>query len=89
MQPKPSVLVPINDSPVIPPLGHVEEGGAQLSAPQSSPGTTSPLPRRQQQNEAPPVPVVVPVIIPSASAPASAPPASAAPAPAPASAPGG
>ncbi len=37
-QPPKSVLVPINDSPVVPPLRRVEEG-ADLSAAQSSPGT--------------------------------------------------
>jgi general secretion pathway protein D len=78
MQPKPSVLVPINDSPVIAPMQRVEDAG-QLSAPQSSPGTTRPLPVRPQgqgQGETTPVPVVVPVIVPAlpaASAPASAP----------------
>ena len=74
MQPKSSVLVPINDSPVIPPMRAAEESGLQLSAPQSSPGTTKPLPLRQQPEQAPPVPVVVPVIVtPPAAAPASAP----------------
>jgi len=74
MQPVPSVLVPINESPVIAPIRRPEETG-QLSAPQSSPGTTRPLPRSQPTGEAA-VPVVVPVIVPSApaaSAPASAP----------------
>jgi general secretion pathway protein D len=78
MQPNPSLLVPINESPVIAPIRHPEETG-QLSAPQSSPGTTKPVPRPPGDAA---VPVVVPVIVPSA--PASAPPASA-----PASAPGG
>jgi general secretion pathway protein D len=80
MQPKESVVVPINDTPVIPPLGRIEQGGGQLSAPQSSPGTTTPVPRQPQQNGAPPAPVVVPVIVPAEPAPASGPaaPASAA-----------
>ena len=44
-QPPKSVLVPINDPPVIPPLRRVEEG-ADLSAPPSSPGTDQgPIPR--------------------------------------------
>src|SRR5205085_12545962 len=47
MQPKPSALVPINESPVIAPIPRVEDAG-QLSAPQSSPGTTKPLPLRPQ-----------------------------------------
>jgi len=73
MQPRSSVLVPINDSPVIPPMRRVEEDGQGLSAPQSSPGTTKPLPLRPQPEAAPPSTVVVPVIVPQASAPASAP----------------
>jgi general secretion pathway protein D len=86
MQPKSSVLVPINDTPVIPPLGRIEQGGAQLSAPQTSPGTTTPVPRRPQENDAPPAPVVVPILVPAA--PPSAPASTPTPA-APASAPGG
>jgi general secretion pathway protein D len=82
MQPTPSVLVPINESPVIPPMRRVDEAGRPLAAPQSSPGTTKPLPVLPQgeadprpQGETTPVPVVVPVIVPAApaaSAPASA-----------------
>jgi general secretion pathway protein D len=87
MQPTPSVLVPINESPVIPPLPGVQGAGQPLAAPQSSPGTTKPLPARPQGDAAPPppgdaalrpqgettpVPVVVPVIVPAA-LPASAP----------------
>ncbi len=72
MQPKSSVLVPINESPVIPPMG--EEESRPLSAPQSSPGTTKPLPLRPQPDPAPPATVVVPVIVtPPPAAPASAP----------------
>ena len=70
MQPKSSVLVPINESPVIPPMGQEEP----LSAPQTSPGTTKSLPLRPQPDPAPPATVVVPVIVPPpAAAPASAP----------------
>jgi general secretion pathway protein D len=76
MQPRPSVLVPINESPVIAPIQRAEDSG-QLSAPQSSPGTTKPLPVRPEgQGGSTPVPVVVPMIVPAApaaSAPASAP----------------
>ncbi len=82
-QPNPSLLVPINDPPVIPPLRRVEEGNAQLSAPQSSPGTAAGAlakPRRPEvvgspspsSEPAPTVPVVVPVLVPAATA-ASAP----------------
>jgi general secretion pathway protein D len=64
MQPPNSVLVPINDSPIIAPLPHVEES-APLAAPQSSPGTSrNPLQRPK------PAPVEAPE---PASAPASAP----------------
>jgi general secretion pathway protein D len=52
MQPNSSVLVPINESPVIPPLRQVDEAGHPLAAPQTSPGTTpNPL---QRQQAAPP-----------------------------------
>ncbi|HZW72422.1 MAG TPA: type II secretion system protein GspD, partial [Caldimonas sp.] len=75
MQPNPSVLVPINESPVIAPIKPAGELG-QISAPQSSPGTTKPVAPKQPADAT--VPVVVPVIVPSA-APASAPPAASAP----------
>ena len=77
-QPPKSVLVPINDPPVIPPLRKVEEG-ANLSAPQSSPGTAQgpvarPKPAAAASSEpAPTVPVIVPVLVPAPSVPASAP----------------
>jgi len=66
MQPNSSVLVPINESPVIPPLRRVEEADHPLSAPQSSPGTTRPTLRPGSDSTAPPPP-------PPASAPASTP----------------
>jgi general secretion pathway protein D len=72
MQPNPSVLVPINESPVIAPI-RPSGDTSPISAPQSSPGTTKPVPRQPADAT---VPVVVPVIVPSAvpaSAPASAP----------------
>ena len=72
MQPNPSMLVPINESPVIAPIRGPDETG-QISAPQSSPGTTRPIPRAPAD---PGVPVVVPIIVPSA-------PAASSPAPAP------
>jgi general secretion pathway protein D len=83
MQPTPNVFLPINDSPVIAPLRHVDENAGQLSAPQTSPGTAKPLGVQPRSETTPPVPVVVPVIVPAAPA------ASAVPAPAPASSPGG
>jgi hypothetical protein len=55
MQPNPSMLVPINESPVIAPIRGPRETG-QISAPQSSPGTTRPIPRRPPTRR----PVVVP-----------------------------
>jgi general secretion pathway protein D len=72
MQPNPSVLVPINESPVIAPI-RPSGDTSPISAPQSSPGTTKPVPKQPADAT---VPVVVPVIVPSAvpaSAPASAP----------------
>jgi len=58
--------------PVIAPIKPAGDTG-QISAPQSSPGTTKPVPKQPTDAA---VPVVVPVIVPSAvpaSAPASAP----------------
>ena len=40
MQPPSSFLVPINESPVIPPMRRIDDAGQPLAAPQSSPGTT-------------------------------------------------
>ncbi len=57
MQPPSSLLVPINDSPVIPPLRRLESTGEPLSAPQSSPGTTPGAlraPKPAQPESAPP-----------------------------------
>ena len=72
MQPPNSVLVPINDSPIIAPLHHVEES-APLAAPQSSPGTAPGAIQRPK-----PVP-------PDPPDPGAAPASSPAPAPAPGS----
>ncbi len=41
VQPSPSVLVPINESPIIAPLPKVETPAQPLAAPPSSPGTTA------------------------------------------------
>ncbi|MEO7055377.1 MAG: type II secretion system secretin GspD [Caldimonas sp.] len=83
-QPPKSVLVPINDSPVVPPLRRVEQG-ADLSAAQTSPGTTPgpiarPKPAAPGSSDpastpalpAPTVPVIVPVLVPLPGPPASA-----------------
>jgi general secretion pathway protein D len=40
MQPVPNSLVPINDSPIVPPIGRVENPAQPLAAPQTSPGTS-------------------------------------------------
>jgi general secretion pathway protein D len=93
MQPSPSTLVPINDSPVIPPMRRVDDAGRPLAAPQTSPGTT---PGPLQRPKTPPgdgaPPINVPVIVPPPPVDPGAPPTSApvpsAPASAPASAPG-
>ena len=78
-QPTRNSLIPINDPPVIAPLRKVEEGNAELSAPQSSPGTapgllprprTAPAPASGEP--APTVPVVVPVLVPVPGTPAPA-----------------
>ncbi len=66
MQPPRSVIVPINDSPVIPPLGRIDDAGHPLAAPQTSPGTTpnpvvKPLPPK---GDGSPAIVNVPVIQP-------------------------
>ncbi len=86
MQPPRSVLVPINDSPVIPPMRRVDDAGQPLAAPQSSPGTAAnpvvkPLPPK---GDGSPPPVNVPVIVPPLGVDPTVPPA---PAGAPASTP--
>jgi general secretion pathway protein D len=65
MQPPSSLLVPINDSPVIPPLRRLENTGEPLSAPQSSPGTApgalrQPRPVQPDPAASAPAPVLVP-----------------------------
>jgi general secretion pathway protein D len=87
MQPKPSVLVPINDSPVIPPMRRIDDAGQPLAAPQSSPGTTpnpAVRPPPPKGDGSPPT-VNVPVITPPPAVDPSVPPA---PAATPASGPG-
>ena len=73
MQPNSSVLVPINESPIIPPMRQVDEAGYPLSAPQTSPGTT---PNPLQRQQAPPPNTAASAVEPTAapaSVPASAP----------------
>ncbi len=87
MQPPRSLLVPINDSPVIPPMRRIDDAGQPLAAPQSSPGTAPnpvvrPLPPK---GDGSPPTINVPVIVPPPAVDPSAPPA---PAAVPASAPG-
>ncbi|MDQ6628394.1 MAG: type II secretion system secretin GspD, partial [Pseudomonadota bacterium] len=87
MQPSRSLLVPINDSPVIPPMRGIDDAARPLAAPQSSPGTApgalkgaKPMPSESSP------PVVVPVIVPPPAVDPSVPPAAAgasAPRPAP------
>ena len=54
-QPSPSVLIPINDSPVVPPLRTIEITPAPLSAPPTSPGTepNPAIPRRPLNDPVP------------------------------------
>ena len=76
MQPKPSTLVPINDSPVIPPMRRIDDAGQPLAAPQSSPGTAPGAikPKAPPGGDGAPT-VNVPVIQPPAAVDPSAPPA--------------
>jgi general secretion pathway protein D len=84
MQPSPSVLVPINDSPIVPPMHRIDDAGQPLAAPQSSPGTTPGALQRPRPAASDAAPTVnVPVIVPP---PAVDPSAAPAPASAPASA---
>jgi general secretion pathway protein D len=71
VQPSPSVLVPINDSPVIPPMQRIDTPAQPLAAPQSSPGTTPGALQRPKTPRPEPgtsTTVVVPVIVPAAPA---------------------
>ena len=57
-QPKPSVLVPINDPPVIAPLGQPEDAAVPLSAPITSPGTAPGGLKQLEQGQLSPAPLV-------------------------------
>jgi len=64
MQPPSSLVVPINDSPVIPPLRRLENTGDPLAAPQSSPGT-APGALRPPKPVQPEPPASAPVLVPA------------------------
>ena len=57
-QPKPSILVPINDPPVIAPLGQPGDAAVPLSAPINSPGTAPGGLQQLQRGELRPAPQV-------------------------------
>jgi general secretion pathway protein D len=92
MQPSKNILLPVNETPVVPPLTRLENSNTPIAAPPTSPGTES---RRRIQPATPaasdaPAPLPPPIIIPAPTAPMpiTAPPAAAGPVPAaPASAP--
>ncbi len=68
-QPRPSVLLPINESPVLPPLPALEESTQPLAVPPSSPGAASP------RDQAPaPAPAPAASAVPAEPAPAWTPP---------------
>jgi general secretion pathway protein D len=70
-QPRPNVLVPINEAPVAPPMKRLEDSVVPISAPQSSPGTVRPsTPPTPDPSPVPPPATQVP---PQPSPPASAP----------------
>ena len=76
MQPPPSILVPINDSPVVAPLRRVEQTTEPLAAPQTSPGTQPPpgvAPRPQPADRPPNPPAPSPLPVAPAPSGASAP----------------
>ena len=83
MRPTPNILIPVGDSPVVPPLRRLEDGQTPISAPQTSPGTEKGVPPRPRPDpvepQAPIVIVPAPVVVtpitptPSPAAPASAP----------------
>ncbi|MEP7302608.1 MAG: type II secretion system secretin GspD [Caldimonas sp.] len=74
-QPNQNLLLPIADSPVVPPLRRLEDSTVPIAAPQTNPGSTpGPLqrPRPAPPGDAPATVIVVPVApAPPASAPAN------------------
>ncbi len=72
MQPKPTLVLPVGETPVLPPMQRVEDSTLPVAAPQTSPGTERrPKPPEPRASEPVlvPVPVPVPVPAPAASAP--------------------
>ncbi len=59
-QPRPSVLVPINEAPLLPPLPAVEQSTQPLAVPPSSPGTTPPREPAPAPAAPPPAPAWTP-----------------------------
>ncbi|MEO5883612.1 MAG: type II secretion system secretin GspD [Caldimonas sp.] len=70
-QPRPSLLVPVNEAPVAPPLPRLEDSIVPIAAPQSSPGTTKP--GTPPPPDPSPVPPPASQVSPAAPPPASAP----------------
>ena len=71
-QPNPNVLLPIADSPIVPPLRRLEDTTVPITAPQTSPGTTpgalqrpNPTPSDNPPAVATPVPAVPPAPAPT------------------------
>ena len=52
-QPRPNLLVPVNEAPVLPPLPRLEDSVVPISAPQTSPGTARPIRRRPRRRRRP------------------------------------
>jgi general secretion pathway protein D len=86
MTPNRSIVLPVNETPVIPPLPGLANSNTPISAPQTSPGTESgrllkPKPAEPEPPAPLPPPVIVPAPVAPPPAPVPAPPAGAASAP--------
>jgi general secretion pathway protein D len=70
-QPTPNLILPVSDSPIVPPLRKLEDTTVPIAAPQTSPGTTGPTgkPKPTPPDNPPAVATPVPAT-PPASAPA-------------------
>ena len=74
MQPTPNILIPVGDSPVVPPLRRLENSSTPISAPQTSPGTEPGALSKPKPGPDAPAPLPPPVIVPApVAAPASSP----------------
>ena len=74
MQPTPNILIPVGDSPVVPPLRRLENSSTPISAPQTSPGTEPGALSKPKPGPDAPAPLPLPVIVPApVAAPASSP----------------